>query len=170
MRKYYIPNNKYYITDDGRLFNKETDEEFIPYINKYGYKGLRINGKFTLLHRLVATIWIPNPENKPQVDHIDRNKLNNSVNNLRWVTQQENMNNLAKNLPNGKRRKDLSENEYDKLLQDRWYSNLKADHERYNKMLERVRNNAKKYMRKKYARQHGFNTWEEYQENKAKNS
>lgn len=170
MRKYYIPNNKYYITDEGRLFNKETDEEFIPYINKYGYKGLRVNGKFTLLHRLVATIWIPNPENKPQVDHIDRNKLNNSVNNLRWVTQQENMNNLAKNLPDGKRRKDLSEKEYDKLLQDRWYDNLKADPKRYNKMLERVRNNAKKYMRKKYAKQHGFDTWEEYQENKAKNS
>lgn len=43
-----------------------------------------------LVHRLVAQEFIPNPENKPIVDHIDTNGFNNRVDNLRWVTQQEN--------------------------------------------------------------------------------
>ena len=43
--------------------------------------------------RLVASAFIPNPDNKPEVDHIDTNRLNNNVENLRWVTRSENMNN-----------------------------------------------------------------------------
>lgn len=49
--------------------------------------------KTYLIHRLVAIMFIPNPYNKPLVDHLDTNKINNRVDNLRWVTQQENMNN-----------------------------------------------------------------------------
>ena len=45
------------------------------------------------VHRLVAVAFIPNPENKPEVDHINRDKIDNSVNNLRWVSHKENMNN-----------------------------------------------------------------------------
>ena len=45
------------------------------------------------VHKLVAQEFIPNPENKPQVDHIDGDIFNNTLSNLRWVTQKENNNN-----------------------------------------------------------------------------
>lgn len=65
-------------------------------IKQDGYLVLIISSpkrKSYLIHRAVAEAFIPNPENKPQVDHIDCNKLNNSVDNLRWCTHLENMNN-----------------------------------------------------------------------------
>lgn len=51
------------------------------------------NNHHVLMSRLVATVFIPNPENKPQVDHIDGNVSNNRVDNLKWVYPLENMRN-----------------------------------------------------------------------------
>ena len=48
-------------------------------------------GKTYRIHRLVAEAFLPNPDGKPFVDHIDRDKLNNNVSNLRWVTKSENL-------------------------------------------------------------------------------
>ena len=49
-----------------------------------------------LVHRLVAETFVPNPDNKPCVDHYDGNRLNNSANNLRWVTYTENNENISR--------------------------------------------------------------------------
>lgn len=65
----------------------------IPYSNNY--LGIKFKGKHYLVHRLIAETFILNPENKPEVDHINRNRGDNRIENLRWVTSSENKRNTA---------------------------------------------------------------------------
>ena len=55
-----------------------------------GYTFMTISGKQIPIHRFVANAFIPNPENKPEINHKDGNKKNNCVDNLEWVTRSEN--------------------------------------------------------------------------------
>lgn len=63
------------------------------YPNGYMYVKFSVNGKrvYLLVHRIVASVFIPNPDNLPEVNHKDNNPKNNSVDNLEWCTHQENI-------------------------------------------------------------------------------
>lgn len=77
-----------------RLLKQEVTTQKQAHYNRV---SLCKNGKVTryAVHRLVAQLFIPNPEGKPQVNHIDCNGMNNVVSNLEWVTGKENMRHSA---------------------------------------------------------------------------
>lgn len=89
------------IYSDGRVYYYEGKIKDLIKHKRDGYIYVRLNCNGNKLrkyfhckvHRLVAEAFIPNPENKPCVDHIDTNKENNVVTNLRWSTLSENMKN-----------------------------------------------------------------------------
>lgn len=92
----------YWVSNQGRVKNRH-NRILKPEIRTgYHSVGLCKNSKCKhyRIHRLVAQAFIPNPENKPIINHIDENKLNNTPSNLEWCTNQENIDAYAKNHPN----------------------------------------------------------------------
>ena len=79
----------YKVLEDGTIIGKR-GKPLKPTVVPLGYTCVSINGKREYYHRVVATALIPNPENKPCVNHIDGNKKNNHPSNLEWVTYSEN--------------------------------------------------------------------------------
>lgn len=94
MTAYKINQGEYLIYEDGRLFNLKNSnyKKWTKDTNGYMRCTIWNLGKPIMVsqHRLLAEIFIPNPENKPQVNHINGVKHDNRLENLEWVTASEN--------------------------------------------------------------------------------
>lgn len=85
---------KYSVSDTGLVKNTRTGRLLKPHISKDGYYTVGLfkhcKGKTYKIHRLIALAFIPNPDNLYAVDHINANKLDNRIENLRWLSLADN--------------------------------------------------------------------------------
>ena len=92
--------DNYEVSILGNVRNSKTNLSLKPSKKRDGYYHVHLykNGimKNFYIHRLIAYAFIPNPENLPCIDHIDRDRTNNSISNLRWVSRSNNNRNKPK--------------------------------------------------------------------------
>jgi len=84
---------EYMVSPDGRIYSRRSGSTVLREIATYngkGYRRVRLQGKTFKVHRLVAEAFIDNPDNLPYVVHIDGDKNNNNITNLRWSDKQTN--------------------------------------------------------------------------------
>ena len=92
--------SNYLINKEGKVWSKKSDKLLSPSPNTSGYLKVNfwVDGKNISreIHRLLGLQYIDNPDNLECIDHIDRNRQNNSLDNLRWISKMGNSNNLTK--------------------------------------------------------------------------
>lgn len=110
----------YEVSTTGDVRNKKTQRILKPYM-RGEYHGVSLGGKDRRkIHQLVAHTFLPAPTaGGCVVDHIDRNKFNNSAVNLRWVSRREN--NINRDIENAPRRNNRHGHHHIKILQQRYY-------------------------------------------------
>ena len=123
--------DRFEVSNMGRVRNIHKKNILKSYIPNNGYHTLRIyvgDGKARnfSIHRFVAEAFIPNPEHKPQVNHIDGDKQNNNVENLEWVTAREN----AIHAFNAGLRTSIGSNHPNSKLTETMVSEIKKDYVR----------------------------------------
>ncbi len=91
----------YYISAYGSVYNSSTKRYLKNRFKNSGYLAVVLyhnsSKKEVSVHRLVAGMFLPNPESKPQINHKDGDKTNNQVSNLEWCTSKENVNHALSN-------------------------------------------------------------------------
>lgn len=82
----------YLVSNLGKIYSTISNKTLSSWeLNDMGYRVVALRRKKFLVHRLVAEAYIDNPDNLPQVHHIDNDRSNNRVDNLAWVTAEENL-------------------------------------------------------------------------------
>ena len=92
----------YQISNTGKVKGLKRNKVLKPILQRSGYYYVDLQRKRRLVHRLVAEAFIDNPDNLPEVNHKDENKLNNSVENLEWCDSKYNANYGTRNKRRGK--------------------------------------------------------------------
>ena len=122
---------EYVVYNDGTIYSLQS-KIFMTPINTNGYLSVKIDGKLESIHRLVGKLFIHNPHNKNEINHIDGDKTNNKVENLEWVSPRENIQHKIHQLgkehrgsKNGMAKLTLEEAEKIKLLYQAGYSQNK---------------------------------------------
>lgn len=97
MKKYWAIKDGYLANRDGNIYNLNwkrtgTMRKVKQHKQTAGYLYFNKNNKPYLVHRFIAELFLPNPNNLPEINHKDENKLNNCVDNLEWCTHKYNMN------------------------------------------------------------------------------
>lgn len=93
--KHWLHN--YEVSSDGRIRNVTNGRILKQKIRSNGYADITVSlesresKKTFRVHRIVAQVFLPNPDNLPQINHKDGNKLNNSISNLEWCDQSHNI-------------------------------------------------------------------------------
>ncbi len=122
------------ITKNGQVYNLKTQKFTFGTIQKNGYMYTQGYDNSESIHRLVAKTFIPNPDNLPAVDHINENKEDNRVENLRWCTHEQNTK-YYNDVQNDRRIKIL-EDKNDKLKKT--IKNLKQEHIELNRKIKKI--------------------------------